>query len=194
MAAGKLCQSSSKWVPFSNLGIIRHRKKRERLCIFKGCEPLLPLRSLIIGVSGLGDRPGQLSFKGRPPSLDRSRARTRFAWSRCGWVLHCYFSLSPFIPLFSRSLLETARYILRHCLKGPLNRPPPPPTKLHLLFICFAVLLPFNLVIMHKQVYQTRPARNTSDWLGRPRNFLRCFWSRQTNLISKDANMVFSVM
>ena len=50
-----------------------------------------------------------------------SRARAYCACSRCGLgCLDIFTLVCPFSPL-SPSLLETARYGLKYCLKGPLN-------------------------------------------------------------------------
>ena len=50
-----------------------------------------------------------------------SRARAYCACSRCGWgFLDIFTLIYPVSPL-SPSLLETARYRLKYCLKGPLN-------------------------------------------------------------------------
>ena len=61
---------------------------------------------------------GKFPVPGRPANLDDSRARAYCACSRCGWGLfgHCYSQLSF---LSSQFLLQTARYRLKHCLKGP---------------------------------------------------------------------------
>ena len=48
--------------------------------------------------------------------------------------------------------------------------------------ICFAVCAPFNLLMMHDK----QKSRQASP-------FLRCFWSRQINLISKDTITWFSL-
>ena len=61
---------------------------------------------------------GKLPVPGRP-LIWMSRARAYFAFSRCGWgcldilpLVYQFSFLSPF-------LLETARYRLKYCLKGP---------------------------------------------------------------------------
>ena len=64
---------------------------------------------------------GKLPVPGRPTNLDYRWARAYCACSRCGWGLfgHFFFRLSL---LLSFSLIwETARYRLKHCLKGPLS-------------------------------------------------------------------------
>ena len=54
-----------------------------------------------------------------------SRARAYCARSRCEWGLFGHFTLLyPFSPP-SPSLWKTARYRLKHCLKGPLNTKQP---------------------------------------------------------------------
>ena len=64
---------------------------------------------------------GKLSLLGRPTSLDDSRARAYCACSRCGWGMFGHFSLICLFSFLSPSLLETPRYRLKYCLKGPLN-------------------------------------------------------------------------
>ena len=62
-------------------------------------------------------------------NLDDSRARAYCACSRCWCGLFGHF----YSPLSFSSLLETAQYRLKYCLKGPLNQkqttnqPLPPP-------------------------------------------------------------------
>ena len=80
------------------------------------------------------------SSAGASYNLDDSRARAYCACSRCGWGLfgHFYSPLS-FLSSFSLSL-ETARYRLKYCLKGPFN--PKQPTNqctnlMHIPFILF---------------------------------------------------------
>ena len=63
---------------------------------------------------------GRLPVPGRPTNLDYSRARAYCARSRCGCGLDI-FSLVYHFSLLSPSLLETARYRLKYCLKGPLS-------------------------------------------------------------------------
>ena len=76
------------------------------------------------GVVGWCDGAGQTSSAGASYNLDYSRARAYCACSRCGRGLFGHFTLIyPFFPL-SPSLWETARYRLKYCLKGPLNRNP----------------------------------------------------------------------
>ena len=54
-------------------------------------------------------------------NLDDSRSNAYGACSRCGWGLFGdFFPLYPFSSL-SPSLLQTARYRLKYCLKEPLN-------------------------------------------------------------------------
>ena len=64
---------------------------------------------------------GKLPVPGRPPNLYCSRARAYCACSRCGWGLFGHFSLVYHFSFLSPSLLETARYRLNYCLKGPLS-------------------------------------------------------------------------
>ena len=53
-------------------------------------------------------------------SLDGSRAWAYCTCSGCGWGLFGRFYCLSFLHL-SPSLLETARYRLKYCLKGPLG-------------------------------------------------------------------------
>ena len=64
---------------------------------------------------------GKLPVPGRPTNLDYSRARAFCAFSRCGWGLFGHFFSRLSFPFLSPSLWETARYRLKHCLKGPLS-------------------------------------------------------------------------
>ena len=57
------------------------------------------------------------SSAGASYNLDDSRARTYCACSRCGGGLFGILLSS----ILSPSLWETARYIRKYCLKGPLN-------------------------------------------------------------------------
>ena len=64
---------------------------------------------------------GKLPVPGRPTHLDHSGSRAYCACSTCGWVLFGLFSF-VYHHLYSFSLsLETARYRLKFCLKGPFN-------------------------------------------------------------------------
>ena len=65
---------------------------------------------------------GKLPVPRRPTNLDDSRARTYCAWSRCGLGCLDIFTLNYPFFLLSPSLWKTARYRLKYCLKGPLNR------------------------------------------------------------------------
>ena len=65
---------------------------------------------------------GKLPVLGRPTNLDVSRARAYCPCRRCGWGLFGhFFSHLSFLFSFSLSLVETARYRLKYCLKGPLS-------------------------------------------------------------------------
>ena len=63
---------------------------------------------------------GKLSVPERATNLGKSRARAYCAYGECGWGLFGHFSLGCHISFLSPSLLETARYRLKYCLKGPL--------------------------------------------------------------------------
>ena len=67
----------------------------------------------------------RLPVPGRPTYLDKSRARACCSCSRCGWGLFGYFSLVYHFTFLSPSLLETAQYRLKYCLKGPLRTKQP---------------------------------------------------------------------
>ena len=71
---------------------------------------------------------GKLPVPGRPANFDCSRARAYCACSRCGWGLLDIFFLVCHFSFLSPSLMETARYRLKYCLKGPLS--PKQPTNL----------------------------------------------------------------
>ena len=60
---------------------------------------------------------GKLSVPGRPTNLDPCRTRAYCVCSRYGWGLFGHL----FLSLLSLSLLETARYRLKYCLKGSLS-------------------------------------------------------------------------
>ena len=65
---------------------------------------------------------GKLPVPGRLTNLDESKTRVFFLslqWVRVGVIWK--FILSSIISLFFLPLLETARYRLKYCLKGPLN-------------------------------------------------------------------------
>ena len=75
-------------------------------------------------------------------------------------------------------------------------------TKLRLLFICFAIFSLLNLLIMQDKQKtilvssDIKFIRLNQKPIGPTRQalpFLRCFWYRLINLISKDTNMVFSM-
>ena len=63
---------------------------------------------------------GKFPVTVRPTNLDFSRARAYCTCSRCrGGVVWTFFC-RLFLPLW-----ETARYRLKYCLKGPINRNQP---------------------------------------------------------------------
>ena len=64
---------------------------------------------------------GKLPVPGRPTYLDNSGIRAYCACGGAGGGCLDIFSLTYHIPFLSRSLLETARYRMKYCLKGPLN-------------------------------------------------------------------------
>ena len=61
---------------------------------------------------------GKLPVPGRPPNLDKNRARAYCSYSGRIWVL---IFLSSVISLLSPFLRQTARYRQKYCLKVPLN-------------------------------------------------------------------------
>ena len=64
----------------------------------------------------------KLPVSGRPTNVDYNRARAYSAGSRRVGVVWTIFLICHFSFLFlSPSLWETARYRLKHCLKGPLS-------------------------------------------------------------------------
>ena len=70
---------------------------------------------------------GKLPVPGRPIIwITVGQGLTALAVGPCGGCLDIFTLIYPFFPL-SPSLLETARYRLKYCLKGPLN--PKQPTK-----------------------------------------------------------------
>ena len=115
---------------------------------------------------------GKLSVPGRPTIfITEGQGPIALAVGAGGGGLDIFTLIYPFSSA-SPSLCKTARYRLKYCLKGPLN--PKQPTnqqidcwvtspiyvithsrrqqiciKLCLLFICFAVFSPLNLLIMH---------------------------------------------
>ena len=64
---------------------------------------------------------GYLPVPGRPSNLADSRARAYCACSGCGWGCLDIFTLISLFSTLSPSFLETARYRLKYCLKGPLS-------------------------------------------------------------------------
>ena len=64
---------------------------------------------------------GKLLVTERHTNLDDSRAWAYCACSRCRWDCLDIF-LSSIISLLSPPLLKVARYRLKYCLKGPLNK------------------------------------------------------------------------
>ena len=67
---------------------------------------------------------GNLPVPGRPTIwITVGQVPTAFAVGAGGGCLDIFTLIYPFFPL-SPSLLETARYRLKYCLKGPLNSKP----------------------------------------------------------------------
>ena len=64
---------------------------------------------------------GKLPVPGRPKIwITVRQGPTALAVGAGGGCLDIFIIIYPFFPL-SPSVLETARYRLKHCLKGPLN-------------------------------------------------------------------------
>ena len=96
------------------------------LDIFTLIYPFSPL-----GWSGGAMVLGKLPVLGRPTIwITVGQGPTALAVGAGGGCLDIFTLIYPFFPL-SPSLLETARYRLKYCLKGPLN---PKPTNISLLF------------------------------------------------------------
>ena len=87
-----------------------------------GAGGMAPIFSLVNRFCFGGGRVvlGKLPVPRRPTNLDCSRARACCTCSRNGWGCLDIF-LSSIISSLSPSLWETARYRLKHCLKGPLK-------------------------------------------------------------------------
>ena len=67
---------------------------------------------------------GKLPVPGRPTILTTvGQGPTALAVGAGGGCLDIFILIYPFFPL-SPSLWETTRYILKYCLKGPLNPKP----------------------------------------------------------------------
>ena len=64
---------------------------------------------------------GILPVPERPAYLNYSKARASSLAVGAGGGYFGIFFLSSIISLLSPSLWETARYLLKYCLKGPLN-------------------------------------------------------------------------
>ena len=96
-------------------------------CLAACMADLTPDLQVSRGWSGGAKVLGKLPVPGPPTYLDYSRTRAYCPCVRCGWGLFGHFSLIYHFSFLSPSLLETARYRLKYCLKGPLN--PKQPTK-----------------------------------------------------------------
>ena len=75
---------------------------------------------------------GKVPVPGRPLNSNNSRARPTALAVGAGGIVWTFFSCLSFLCSFSLSL-ETARYRLKYCLKGPLD--PKQPTN-HLPYLC----------------------------------------------------------
>ena len=85
------------------------------------CVPLLVLKR---GLSGGAMVLGKLPVPGRPTIwITVGQGPTALAVGAGGGCLDIFTLIYHFFPLFP-SPLETARYRLKYCLKGPLNPKP----------------------------------------------------------------------
>ena len=93
-------------------------------------------RRNFVGVVGWCDGAGLTSSAGASYKLDYSRARAYCTSSWCGrGCLGIFTLIYHFIPP-SPPLLETARYRLKYCLKGPINpKPTNQPTNRNFVFL-----------------------------------------------------------
>ena len=90
-----------------------------------------------MGVVGWCDVLGKLPVPGRPTIwITVGQGPTALAVGAGGGCLDIFTLIYPFSPL-SPSFLETARYKLKYCLKGPLN--PKQPTNQRSCVLCFPV-------------------------------------------------------
>ena len=65
---------------------------------------------------------GKLPVPGRPTLwITVGQGPTALVVGAGGGCLDIFTLIYPFLSSFSPSLLETARYTLKYCLKGPLN-------------------------------------------------------------------------
>ena len=92
---------------------------------------------------------GKLPVPGRPTNLDYSRVRADCACSGCDWGLFGhFFPCLSFLFSFSLSLLETARYRLKYCLKGPLS--PKQPTNQPNLYAEIKYNCKYTIYLFHR--------------------------------------------
>ena len=79
---------------------------------------------------------GKLPVPGRPTILITvGQGRTALAVGAGGGCLDIFILIYPFFPL-SPSLMETARYRLKYCLKGPLNQKKPTNQSQKIIHVC----------------------------------------------------------
>ena len=80
---------------------------------------------------------GKLPVPGRPTLwITVGQGPTALAVGAGGGCLDIFTLIYPFFPL-SSSLLETVRYRLKYCLKGPLN---PKPTNQPIFYFIYQLL------------------------------------------------------
>ena len=89
---------------------------------------------------------GKLPVPGRLAYLDKSRAGPTALAVGAGGVVWTFFSLVYPFSFLSPSLWVTARYRLKHCLKGPLS-PKQLTNQLDMQFILVFFLLLLNIHI-----------------------------------------------
>ena len=96
---------------------------------------------------------GKLPVPGRPTNLDKSRARTFCACSRCRWRLFGHFFSRLYFSFPSPSLWETARYRLKYYLKGPLNpkQPTNQPLQRNITIKYGGWFVPFRLSVFFRR-------------------------------------------
>ena len=91
----------------------------------------------ILGMVGWCDGAGKLPVSGRPTDLDKSRARSLALAVGAGGGCLDIFTLGYHFCFLLPSLLETARYRLKYCLKGPLSPKQPTNQVICILAECF---------------------------------------------------------
>ena len=93
---------------------------------------------------------GKLSVTGRPTIWITVRlGPIALAVGAGGSCLDCFTLIYPFfLPLFSPSPWEAARYRLKYCLKSPLNRKPLNKQRFDLHFYLFSIIMNLLIIII----------------------------------------------